>query len=329
MNSPQLNQTGNQGSARCNRSPHRSGRPNRIEVVFFWILLASSLLAACANPSAPTLPTHLPQPATPTQAPPDLPASATSSDATKPLPVPTDTPLACLTAGGVIEVHEIHHQALVAPLRVRVYIPPCYDQDSYATYPTLLLLHGLLATDVQWDDLGVDEVADRLIQSQTSPPFIILMPWIRNSQDPLVAVIDVLIPYAQAHWRMSADRDFWSIGGISRGAGQALQIGLLYPEQFRAIGLHSPAILHAPELLLSWIQSIEIQDRPEIWLDIGETDSLYSSTRSFLDLFLQAGIPITYHINQGDHTRNYWQEHLPAYLAWYRSIWMTPATPKP
>lgn len=226
-------------------------------------------------------------------------------------------------------MHEIRHPALIAPLRLRAYLPPCYEQDTYATYPTLLLLHGLLAMDTQWDDLGVDELADQLIQSGASPPFIILMPWIRNRQDPLIAIIDVLIPYAEEQWRLQDDRRYWAIGGISRGAGQALQIGLLHPEQFSAIGLHSPAILHVPEVLLQWIQAIEVEDRPAIWFDIGTADSLQKSAVTFLDQFQQAGIPMTYQINAGDHTSSYWMEHLPSYLAWYRSFWITSSQTMP
>jgi enterochelin esterase-like enzyme len=149
-----------------------------------------------------------------------------------------------------------------------------------------------------------------------------LMPWIRNSQDPQIAVIDALIPYAQSQWRLTDEREFWAIGGISRGAGQVLQIGLLHPDQFRAIGLHSPAFLHVPELLLGWYLAVEEAQQPSIWFDMGESDSLLQSATVLLETFNAAGITLTQQIGPGDHTSEYWQKNLPAYIDWYRSFWL-------
>jgi enterochelin esterase-like enzyme len=243
--------------------------------------------------------------------------------------IPTATRFSCLTQPGEIEIHEIRHPDLVAPLRVRVYLPPCYEQDLYASYPSLLLLHGLQATDAQWDELGVDEFANQLIQGGDSPPFIVLMPWIRITENPSTAIMQALLPYAEAQWRLAPQREFWGIGGISRGAGQALQIGLLNPDQFGAISLHSPAILNPVELLIQWHQAIEPNLRPALWFDIGESDSLTETAVAFLEQFQAAGIALTYQINQGDHLPSYWRERLPNYLAWHRSQWLRGSSLQP
>jgi enterochelin esterase-like enzyme len=328
MKSIQLDLTDIQNYTRFNRRPRRSGYPNRIDGVFFWLLLLCFLIPACTVAAdQPSTAYTEDTPVKPSMTVGTL--SETPTPVATPTNVPTDTPIACLARGGTLETHEIRHPALVAPLRVRVYLPPCYEEDSYASYPTLILLHGLLATETQWGELGVDEQADDLIQSGSSPPFIMLMPWIRNSQDPQIAVMEALIPFAEERWRLSAERDYWAIGGLSRGAGQALQIGLLHPERFRAIGLHSPAILLTPELLVSWMLDIEDEQRPGIWLDIGEADSLRESTLNLLDQFQQAGIALTYQLNSGDHTSSYWQEHLTEYLEWYRSFWISSSAPPP
>jgi enterochelin esterase-like enzyme len=305
-----------------NRRPRRSGKLNRIVGVFvFGIAISFSLLSCAPNPDSTVGPvnTVTSPPSTKTQ----------EGLRTTPLPritptsIPTHTPISCLHQDGTIEVHEIRHPDLVSPIRLRAYLPPCYEQDTFATYPSLILLHGLLATDSQWDNLGIDDLADQLIHAGASPPFIILMPWIRNSQDPHTVVMDAMIPFAEDRWRLSDDREFWAIGGISRGAGQALQIGLLHPDRFSAIGLHSPAILHAPELLLSWYLAIEEARRPAIWFDIGESDSLFESAMVLLGIFQGAEIKIADQINTGDHTSEYWMENLPDYLNWYVSFWLS------
>ncbi len=314
----------NQIYTHINRRPRRSGLIRPIDGVFFSLLLTGFLLTSCRAPSALTpsprstglpIPTHSPVLAyqrTPTS---------------QPGGYPTATPLACLKAGGTVETLEVRDNALVAPLRIRIYLPPCYEQDTYATYPVLILLHGLLATDIQWDELGMDELADQWIQSGSSPPFIMIMPWIRNSEDSYSAVVDHLIPFALEKWRISENRELWAIGGISRGAGQALQIGLLNPERFGAIGLHSPATLHQPELILSWIEAIEPDMRPAIWFDIGEADSLLETANLLLDQLLQTSVNLTYSINPGDHTTAYWQANLVSYLGWYRTNWLKSTGP--
>jgi len=319
----------NQEYTPINRRPRRFGQYNQIGGVFFCLVAGCLLLSACTPVPGQTNIATPSEKATVEQLPTTKMATVTVPATAMPTDLPTHTPLACLSSKGVVEVHEIRNPALVAPLRFRAYLPPCYTRDTYATYPTLLLLHGLLATDTQWDDFGVNELADHLIQSGATPPFIILMPWIRNSQDPLVAVLDALIPYAQTQWRLQDDQGYWAIGGISRGAGQALQIGLLNPERFGAIGLHSPAILHSPELITQWGLSIALENRPTIWLDIGDQDSLQGSALSLKEQFQHAGIPISYQLNAGDHTSAYWIEHLPSYLAWYSALWAKDSSNNP
>ncbi len=320
MQHDQLDREQVRAYTQSNRRPRRSGLLVRIVGVLFFYLLCSIVLMSCALDTANPLPATLGPTIHQTHTP--------KASQSTPLPTPlqrsfaTHTPIKCLSSDGTVEMHEIQHPGFVSPVQLRVYLPPCYDQDSLATYPTLILLHGLLATDSQWDELGVVELADQLIQDGDAPPFIILMPWIRNSQDPLIAVTEAVIPYARERWRLAEGRQFWAIGGISRGAGQAVYIGLLQPERFKAIGLHSPAFLHTPEFLLTRYLALDAAERPEIWFDIGESDSLLDSATLLLETFDQAGVHIVSQTRPGDHTLDYWRMHLPEYLDWYLSFWL-------
>jgi enterochelin esterase-like enzyme len=203
----------------------------------------------------------------------------------------------------------------------RVYLPPCYADINEKTYPTLYLLHGLQSTDSQWDELGVDEVADTLITSGTLPPFIIVMPWHRTGIDLIRAVPEVLVPYIDANYASRTRRAYRAIGGLSKGGGQALEIGLKYPEEFSAVGMHSPAVQYLDSVIIDWALSIPSENRPSLWIDIGRRDSLYPAAESLITAFQQNSIPIMIQINEGDHLPEYWQEHLDDYLRWYTSNW--------
>jgi len=79
-------------------------------------------------------------------------------------------------AGGSVEVSEIRTTLLPAPLVYRIYLPPCYEEDTDQSYPVIYLIHGQTYSDTQWDRLGVPETADRLIRTGQVPPFIVVMP---------------------------------------------------------------------------------------------------------------------------------------------------------
>jgi enterochelin esterase-like enzyme len=211
--------------------------------------------------------------------------------------------------------------SLFRPLPYRIYLPPCYAKDPDRTYPTLYLLHGLQSTDSQWDDLGVDDAADFLISSGTLPPFIIVMPWHRTGVDLVQAIPDVLLPHIEANYAVRSGSAYRAIGGLSKGGGQALEIGLKYPGDFSAVGMHSPAVQYLDSVIIDWTLNIAVEDRPLLWLDIGRRDSLYPAADALITSFQSNSIPITIQINRGDHLPAYWQTHLEGYLRWYASNW--------
>lgn len=227
----------------------------------------------------------------------------------------------CPDGSGTIEQSTLRDPRLFRELPFRVYLPPCYGEDPERRYPTLYLLHGLQSTDSQWDDLGIAEVADRLILSGTLPPFIIVMPWHRTGIDLTRAIPEVLLPHVEQNYAARPERTYRAIGGLSKGGGQALEIGLKYPQLFAALGMHSPAVQYLDRVVVEWALDIPAPTRPKLWLDIGMQDSLYPAAESLLTELQRNSIPITIQINEGDHLAKYWQTHLEGYLRWYGSNW--------
>jgi enterochelin esterase-like enzyme len=224
---------------------------------------------------------------------------------------------------------EIEDPALPRALPFRVYLPPCYGSDPKTRYSSLYLLHGLQYSDTQWDDLGVDESAETLITTGAAPPFLIIMPWHQTGIDPVTSTVDVLVPYIDSVYRTLSESSARAIGGLSRGGGIALRIGLHHPDLFSAIGLHSPANLYSRAYIAAWVKDIPADALPDIWIDIGDKDTLLDSTQELIDLFDELSVLTSWHVYPGAHNAEYWSTHIETYLRWYSSRWMGPILPNP
>jgi len=227
-----------------------------------------------------------------------------------------------------MHVGEVNVSSLVRPLTYRVYLPPCFNSERHTPYPTLYLLHGLSYTDSQWDELGMDETADALINGDQIPPFIIVMPREQTGIDLENAVIDVLVPVIDQSYPTERSPEGRAIGGISRGGGLALRIGLRHPDVFSAIGLHSPATLYSPPYIVRWIGQIPEDSIPRLWIDIGEGDPLYKSVSDLLSIFDEYSMPYAFQVSPGNHNPAYWSSHLDSYLRWYASDWSSASSPE-
>ena len=194
-------------------------------------------------------------------------------------------------------------------------------------YPVLYLIHGSTYTDDQWDRLGADEAADRLIADQSIPPLIIVMPrdraWVEPTEDPFgEALVSHLIPWVDGNYRTLPDRAFRAIGGLSRGASWAIHLGISRWELFGAIGAHSlPVFWSDTPKIRNWLKSIPEAELPRIYLDIGEKDYLIESAIWFENVLNELDIPHEWYLFPGRHEEAYWQTHLEGYLRWYTQDW--------
>ena len=287
----------------------------------YWrILLLGVTLAACSPQAHPASPATPP----PSHLSPDLPATPTATAAQ-----PTSTPLpsapVCDRAAGHFESFEIVDDSLPRALVGQVYLPPCYDPERARPYPVLFLLHGLASDQQQWRDLGVGPAADQLIQQALSPPFLIVLPTERKGLDLAQAIPDVLLPYVQDHYHAAPARSQRALGGLSRGAGWALRIGLTHPYLFSRLGLHSPAVL-APDMLYlpRWTKDLSPGLRPAISMDIGDRDPLLPDAMELEAKLRDLGMEVEWQVNPGYHEAIYWSSHLAEYLTWYSAAWAVP-----
>jgi len=243
-------------------------------------------------------------------------------------PSPTATQLACLTQPGHVEAGVL--DATDPPQEFLIYLPPCYDQKTDKHYAVLYLLHGQTYRDDQWIRLGAVDVIDKLILSGESIPFIIVFPDDRYWN--LAAgpgfgkrLVDDLIPYIDLTYRTIPDRNQRAIGGMSRGAGWALQLGLTRWDLFGTIGLHSLAVLQKDASRIpNWLADIPASSRPRVFMDIGDNDPELSMAQVVETQFNEHGLFHEWHLYSGAHTEEYWGAHVEEYIQWYTAQWNNP-----
>ena len=290
----------------------RTRQATKLLITFLTFLTA---LAAC-SPSNQALPTSITLPLTPT---------VQSTLTPSPVPTSTITPLACLTNPGRVEEGSL--DSTKPPQEFRIYLPPCYDEKTGQRYPVLYLLHGQTYTDDQWIRLGAVSIIDRLLLSGESIPFMIVFPDDRYWNLPPgpgfgQRLVQELIPYIDSTYRTLPDRNHRAIGGMSRGAGWALRLGLSQWDLFGTIGLHSLAASQKDaSAITSWLAGIPPSSRPRIFMDIGDNDQELAMASRIESQFNQYGLTHEWHLYSGAHTEEYWRAHVEEYIRWYAEGW--------
>jgi enterochelin esterase-like enzyme len=288
-----------------------------IRLRFFLFLTLLSGLFACSplNQATSTKPSTIPFTPSPT----------ISLTATRVLPMPTATPLACLSQPPRVDSGEIDS---TNPAQLfKIYLPPCYNQYTNQRYPALYLLHGQIQTDDEWVHLGAAQAANGLILSGKVVPFIIVFPDDSHWNQPEESgfgdrVINNIIPYIDQHYRTLADRDHRAIGGLSLGGGWTAHLGLTHYDLFGSIGLHSPAIrTEDSPYIEDWIKAVPTASWPRVWIDAGDRDKELGSILQFENLLSYYQVPHEWHMYTGDHSDTYWSAHVTEYLRWYAEEW--------
>lgn len=241
--------------------------------------------------------------------------------------IPTDAP--CIMKGGRMVITSHHSRMLKLPLDYRVYLPPCYDVNTDHRYPVLYLMHGQSFTDDQWDRMGMDEKANRLIAEGQIPELIIVMPRDRYGGQPSESqfgevFINELLPLIDREYRTKPERSWRAIGGLSRGAGWSVHLALNNWKLFGILSAHSPAIFfedaqHMRDLL----DAIPRTSLPRIFMDVGDKDrpEIMQAADWFEALLNERAIPHEFYVFSGYHDEAYWKGHIELYLRWYTATW--------
>jgi enterochelin esterase-like enzyme len=223
--------------------------------------------------------------------------------------------------------------------RMHVYTPPGYESGT-ERYPVFYLLHGAFDCDDSWTSVGrAGFILDNLIAAKKAKPMVVVMPAghtgpflfgpaAAGSTRPAVDefmqdFLNDIMPYAESHYRVIADRSHRAMAGLSMGGGQTLNIGMGNLEKFAYLGVFSsgafsPSGPFGDQSGPTWEQVHQAElDKADskkglrlVWFSTGTDDFLLNLSRSTVDMLKKHGFDVVYKESTGGHTWINWRLYL-------------------
>jgi enterochelin esterase family protein len=236
---------------------------------------------------------------------------------------------------GAVEQRWYASKSLETTRRAFIYTPPNYQRSS-AQYPVLYLFHGAGGDDSGWTENGrANLILDNLIADGKLSPIVLVMPYgyayppinpLAGGADAMKRqrsgfsrdLIEDLIPFVQANYRVYSDREHRAIAGLSLGGAQALGIGLTNLDKFSRVAGFSPALgaVSSPEaggldFKALTADSKKYNDQLNLlWIGSGTEDTLFNSIKQFSEMLTANGVKHTFKTNEGAHTWLVWRRYL-------------------
>jgi len=242
---------------------------------------------------------------------------------------------------GAISSVNYYSKSLGRFRRMHVYTPPGYETSS-EKYPIFYLLHGAGDCDESWSSVGrAGFILDNLIAAKKAKPMLIVMPaghtdafdLLRSAgglpryDDFVQDFVKDIMPYAETHYRVLADRAHRAIAGLSMGGAQTLEVAVPHPEEFSYVGVFSsgiigivplqgPVSLQAPNPPWEQQHSTELDQASGkknwklFWFSTGKDDFLLNTTHATVEMFQRHGYHPVFQESAGAHTWTNWREYL-------------------
>jgi enterochelin esterase-like enzyme len=234
---------------------------------------------------------------------------------------------------GTVRVHEYRSRSLDRKRGLYIYTPPGYDQDPGARYPVLYLFHGSGDNEATWTAFGrAHLITDNLLARGKAKPLVIVMPDghaapSRPSGVPaegrsrnVVAferdLLDDVMPFVEANYRVRSDPASRAIAGLSMGGGQSLTIGLNHPDQFAWVGGFSAAVFDPERSIAPALANPTGTDSKLrlVWIACGKDDRLIENARQFSAVLKEKGIRHEFQTTEGGHSWPVWRRYLEEFV---------------
>lgn len=172
---------------------------------------------------------------------------------------------AAVRSDSAFDYIEVESEALKKTVRVGIYLPDGYETETERRFPVVYFLHGMFGNERKWENRGMPDKLDGLIESGKAPRMIVVCPngensmyvnWKNGKADWKEFVRRDLVAAIDGRYRTVKERGSRGISGDSMGGYGALNIAFQHPDVFGAVSAHSAAIYPVdPDGLPDWIKS--------------------------------------------------------------------------
>ena len=219
-----------------------------------------------------------------------------------------------------------HSKTLKTTRRLHVWTPAGYEK-SVEKLPVLYLIHGGGDTDLAWPTVGcAGNILDNLLAENKMQPMIVVMPngsiATENLMDevPLFAkdLMNDIIPYIEANYRVLTDKDHRALAGLSMGGMETLEAGLNHYKEFGYLWVLSSGWFETNKKMYAerstYLKTIAQDFNHTVhalhFTQGGPEDIAYNNCKAMLKLFDAAGINYKYSEAPGGHTWYTWRNDL-------------------
>ena len=177
-----------------------------------------------------------------------------------------------------------------------------------------------------WTQFGrANLILDNLIAEKKVAPMVVVMPFAyaypwhagvagdKQRADFEKDLTEDLIPFVQANYRVSTDREHRALAGLSMGGGLTLAIGPRHLDLFSRLAVFSSGAGQNPEQSLAAIgkNAKAINDKVRLfWIGVGTEDGAMAGAKRASDYLNSVGVKHIYKTSPGAHTWIVWRKYL-------------------
>jgi enterochelin esterase-like enzyme len=225
---------------------------------------------------------------------------------------------------GTVRQHTYFSKSLGRVRELTVYTPAAYDKRTDARFPTLYLQHGSGDNQATWVAHGKAHwILDNLIAQGKARPMVVVMMdghaaiggGSGGPQDNTTAfgrdLLEDVMPFVEANYRVKADAANRAIAGLSMGGGQSLTIGLNHLDKFAWVaGFSSSA--PSREAITGFLNDPAGANSKLklLWIGIGKDDFLRQRNEEFIATLKEKDIHHEWHLTEGTHAWPVWRGYL-------------------
>jgi len=230
---------------------------------------------------------------------------------------------------GTVRSHSYNSKSLGRLRHLRVYTPPGYDEGR-SRFPVLYLFHGSGDNEGTWTVLGrAHWILDNLIAQKKAKPMIIVMTdghaaslqttgmpspdmISRNVTDFERDLLEDVLPFVEAKYRVRKDAANRAIAGLSMGGGQSLTIGLNHTDLFAWVGGFSSFVRNPEAAVAKALANPDATSKKLklLWIACGKDDRLIENARELSGLLKKKNFRHEFLETEGNHSWPVWRRYL-------------------